>query len=78
MAYGGQRPFRPALEVGSPVELVRDPMSRHGVIRWMGSLPGTRAGTMAGVELVYRYELFAYHNPPSEFCKKSCEILIRF
>ena len=38
------------LEVGSSVELLGNP-GRHGVIRWMGTLPGVR-GTIAGVELV--------------------------
>ena len=46
MAYGGQ----PLLQVGSPVALVQNP-SRHGVIRWLGTLPGI-LGTTAGVELV--------------------------
>jgi hypothetical protein len=38
------------LEVGSSVELLGNP-GRHGVIRWMGTLPGVR-GTIAGVELI--------------------------
>jgi hypothetical protein len=38
------------LEVGSSIELVGNP-SLHGVIMWMGTLPGVR-GTIAGVELV--------------------------
>ncbi|CAI8016038.1 Ubiquitin carboxyl-terminal hydrolase CYLD [Geodia barretti] len=39
----------PALEVGSPVQLVRD-SSRHGVVRWLGTLPEIQ-GAIAGVEL---------------------------
>ena len=50
-AYAGhpsQAP--PALDIGSPVELVQDP-SRHGVVKWLGPLPEAR-GLVAGVELV--------------------------
>ena len=51
MPYGGfPKEVTSDLEVGAPVELVQDP-SRHGVIRWLGTLPGI-LGTTAGVELV--------------------------
>ena len=49
VAYAGH-PDPPLVHVGSPVQLMGDP-SRHGVIRWLGTLPEIQ-GAMAGVELV--------------------------
>ena len=52
VAYAGHPTQGPPANMGvdSPVELVQDP-TRHGVVKWLGTLPEAR-GLVAGVELV--------------------------
>ena len=40
-----------SFSIGSAVQLKSDP-SRYGIIKWIGALPGTLEGCIAGVEMV--------------------------